>query len=75
MTIEQILSKIKQLYKHDAYDCFVWLEWFCNKDSCRDCIEEFKTPNCLSCIPSTTLIRKRNKMDKSVVRNNPEKRS
>lgn len=60
-TIEDIANLLKKAYKHDSHDCYVWLNWFIHKDSCRDCIEQFKSPNCLSCIPSTTLIKKRNK--------------
>jgi hypothetical protein len=63
MTIKEIMNALERIQEHDSWDFYVWLTWFVNKHSCVDCVETNitlnKRPNCLKCIPSTSLIRKR----------------
>jgi len=63
MTIDQIIKALEAIKDHDSWDFYVWTTWFAKKHSCVDCVETHitlnKRPNCLKCIPSTTLIRKR----------------
>lgn len=60
MTLKEIFNII---ISKDLHEIYVWMNWFAKKNSCDDCVSTNlvygKTPNCLKCIPSTTLIKKR----------------